>query len=148
MLPKDTVASLLLRDAQVHLGVSDALATTLFHHEVYFQAHYAVEKAVKAICDVCGIATVNSGKWNISIRTHDISKLLELLKDSPKLNCDMEEKIETAICSIPFNPKQKYPDLKAKTIPCELFTASTANDARKYAHQFVSEVKDWIATRS
>lgn len=148
MQPKDTAASLLLRDAQVHLKVSDALASTSFHHEVYFQAHYAVEKAVKAVCDVCGIATTNSDEWNISIKTHDISILLELLKDSPKLDYDIEEKIETTILSVPFNSKQKYPDLNAKKIPYELFNANTANDARKYAHQFVSEVKDWIDTRS
>ena len=148
MLPEHTAASLLLRDAQVHLEVCDTLANTLFHHEVYFQAHYAVEKAVKAVCDICGIATINSGEWNKSIKTHRISKLLELLKDSPKLNYDMEEIIQTAISSIPFNSKQKYPDLKFKTIPSELFTANTANDARLYAHQFVSKVEDWVTAHS
>lgn len=148
MLQKDTAASLLLRDAKVHLEVSDALANTLFHHEVYFQAHYAIEKAVKAVCDICGIATINSGKWNKLIKTHRISKLLKLLKDNPKLTYDMERIIQTAINTIPLNSKQKYPDLQFKTIPRELFTANTANEARQYAHQFVSKVEDWITARS
>lgn len=148
MIPKHTAASLLLRDAQVHLEVCDTLANTLFHHEVYFQAHYAIEKAVKAVCDICGIATINSEEWSKSIKTHRISKLLELLENSSKLNYDMKERIQTAMSSIPLNPTQKYPDLETKTIPIKLFEANTANDARQYAHQFVSEVRVWVAIHS
>ena len=154
MSEDETPASLLLRDAQVNLQISDALATHLpeapFQHEIYFQAFYAVEKAVKAVCDVCGIATIFSDTWNPKIKTHDISTLLQLLESTPALDRQMADRIASAISDIPFRPENRYPVLVDKNIPHELesFTTESANQARAYAHQFVSEVETWVAARS
>ena len=146
----ETPASLLLRDAKINLQVSDTLAEHLpeapFQHEVYFQAFYAVEKAVKAICDICGIAVKNDD-WNKQIKTHDISKLLQMIEGNSRLDEHMLEKLVATNDEIPYSPSQKYPDLGFKTIPHESFTQDTANAARSIAHQFVSEVETWVAAR-
>ena len=150
----ETPASLLLRDAKINLQVSDALATHLpdapFQPEIYFQAFYAVEKAVKAVCDVCGIATISPDTWNPKIKTHDISELLQLLEGTPALDRQMTDRIASAVSDIPFRPENRYPVLVDKNIPHELesFTTESANEARTYAHRFVSEVESWVATRS
>lgn len=154
-MPGDgTPASLLLRDAQVNLQVSDALAVHLpeapFQHEVYFQAFYAIEKASKAVCDVCGIATSENGNWSRRIKTHDITELLRLLRGNPKLDNQMADQLASAAADIPFHPEQKYPDLVRQTIPyeSEQLTVEDANEARTYAHRFVAEVETWVAARS
>ena len=150
----ETPASLLLRDAKINLQVSDALAEHLpeapFQHEVYFQAFYAVEKATKAVCDVCGIATVGSENWNDKIKTHNIKTLMRLMETNPKLDSQMEAMILEAADKVRFHPEQKYPDLWDRAIPCEFdaFTTESANQARAHAHQFVSEVETWVAARS
>ena len=147
----ETPASLLLRDAKINLQVSDTLAEHLpeaqFQHEVYFQAFYAVEKAVKAICDICGIAVKNNN-WDKNIKKHDISELLKMIEKKQKLDKDMLDKLRAINDEIPFNSNQKYPDLEFKMIPHESFTQDTANAARSIAHQFVLEVEDWVAAHS
>ena len=151
MSGNETPASLLLRDAKSNLQVSDTLAEHLpeaqLQHEVYFQAFYAVEKAVKAICDICGIAVENNN-WNGDIKKHDISKLLKMIEGNPKLDKDMLDKLKAINDEIPFNSDQKYPDLEFKTIPHESFAQDTANAARSIARKFVFEVEDWVAAHS
>lgn len=150
----ETPASLLLRDAEINLQISDALATHLpeapFQHEIYFQAFYAVEKAVKAVCDICGIATLSPDTWNPKIKTHDISTLLQSLEATEQVDGQMAKKITLAMSEIPFRLENRYPNLVDKKIPHEIefFTTESANKARLYARKFVYEVKDWVAAHS
>lgn len=147
MTEEQTPASLLLRDAKINLCISDFLATKLseapFQHEVYFQAFYAVEKAVKAVCCICGVA-LKDNDWNSQIKTHEIFELLKMIKGNPKLDNQMATKLASSIKRIPFDADQKYPNLKSKSIPHELISKKTANKAREYARQFVSEIEEWV----
>lgn len=154
MSEKETPASLLLRDAKNNLQICTALAehqsNDMLQHEVYFQACYAVEKAVKAVCDVYGIATVGQEKWNEEIKTHDLKVLFQILEENAALERVIETKIRDAVNKIRFHPDQKYPDLKSRTIPNEssYLTTELANEALTYAQQFVKEVDNWILTRT
>lgn len=151
MSEDETPASLLLRDAKVNLRISDVLAAQLpeapFQHEVYFQAFYAIEKAIKAVCSICGVALKNND-WNPQLKTHKISELLKMIEGNPKLDNQIASKLTLLIGEIPFDPAQKYPNLEFRTIPHESFTTNTANTARTYAHQFVSDIENWIASLS
>ena len=154
MTRKEIPASLLLRDANINLLISDALSKHLpdapFQHEVYFQAFYAVEKAIKAVCDVYGSATIGQEMWNEEIKTHDIKALFQMLEEATELDGVIETKIRDAVNKIRFHPDQKYPDLKSRTIPNESISLTTrlADETRIYAKQFVKEVENWISTRA
>ena len=152
MSEQETPASLLLRDAKNNLQISKALTEhqsyDMFQHEIYFQSFYAVEKAVKAVCDVYGIATVGQEEWNEEIKTHDIKALFQMLEKNTVLDRVIETKISDAVNKMRFHPDQKYPDLKSRTIPSEstFLTTELANEVRIYAEQFVEEVEEWIKT--
>lgn len=157
MSANETPASLLLQDANINLQISDYLSSSPphapFQHEVYFQAFYAVEKAVKAVCDVYGIATVitkdSAKEWNDKIKIHNINKLLWQLKqhkNHPRYDDKIIGKIADAAKYFSFDPEDRYPDINTETIPSEkeLYTTESVNNAREYARQFVSEIEKWV----